>query len=99
MAGVSRHYTTYPVQSSTFLAAKMCVMTLSLNEPKRTWFYWAWTALVYFRHERLTRPGQFVLIGALASGIAVGFPDRMVGTLAFSSFAALIAVSLVISLL
>lgn len=51
------------------------------------------TFLGHLWRERLTRPGQSVIVGAAVSGIAIGFPDKMVGTLAFSFFAALIVVA------
>src|ERR1041385_2663994 len=54
---------------------------------------------VSLRHERLTKPGQMVMVGALASGIAIAYPDRLVGSLGFSFFTGLVVVSAAISLL
>ncbi len=56
-----------------------------------------WLNRVY--RERLTRSGRFVLIGAMATGIATGMPSQMVGTVAFSFFAALFCGSMLISVL
>jgi len=51
--------------------------------------------LTHLWRERLTRPGQSVIVGAAVSGIAIAYPDRMAGTLAFSFFAALTLVAVV----
>lgn len=50
-------------------------------------------------HERLTRSGRYVVTGAIATGIAGSLPEHMVGSFAFSFFASLIVLSLMISLL
>lgn len=45
-----------------------------------------------FWNERLTLPGRYVVIGAVATGIAGSFPQQMVGSLSFSFFLALVLV-------
>ncbi|MBI1367574.1 MAG: DUF58 domain-containing protein [Planctomycetes bacterium] len=49
--------------------------------------------------ERFTRPGRYVLIGAVATGIAGSFPGKMVGAYAFSFFFSLLALSMILSML
>ncbi|QNN23850.1 DUF58 domain-containing protein [Planctomycetales bacterium ZRK34] len=47
--------------------------------------------------ERFTRTGRYLVIGAIATGIAGSFPDRMVGSYAFSFFTALVLGALTLS--
>jgi len=49
--------------------------------------------------ERFTRTGRYIIIGAIAMGIAGSFPERMVGAWGFSFFASLILGSMTISIL
>jgi len=53
--------------------------------------------LTHWWRERLTRPGRYVLIGGVATGIGGAFPEQMVGSLGFSIFASLVVVSLAVS--
>lgn len=49
--------------------------------------------------ERFTRTGRYLVIGAIATGIAGSFPDRMVGAYAFSFFTALVLGALTLSVI
>lgn len=77
----------------------------------RVWYKWkkTWPAyqggrgvsgfLLGMWRERLTRPGRYVVTGAIATGIAGSFPDKMVGSLAFSFFTVMVLLAMFISIL
>lgn len=47
--------------------------------------------------ERMTQPGRYVIIGAMATAIAGSFPQQMVGSISFSFFIALLGMCAILS--
>jgi uncharacterized protein (DUF58 family) len=70
-----------------------------MPSPRRRPRFLLTVALTRMWNERLTRPGRYLLIGAVSSGIAGSFPQQMVGSVAFSFFASLLLMSVTLSTL
>src|SRR5690606_35464476 len=65
---------------------------------RMTYTYRFWVYLMHQWHEQFTRPGRWVIVAGLATAVTGGFPEAMVGSIGFSSFAALIFLSAAVSL-